>query len=674
MTQTFKFLHLSIGQALSGSVHSDWKLKQLNSEFLIYGRTIIFGQQNNANDQVEPPHIIPRYFNSQGGEPTAALDTTPDIGRSSHKAGPLPSSTPGPTPLRPHAAFLSTGHSEISAPPSLLPPTGTTLSVPPLPLSTVTTFTISSSIGSASVLEASPTSAALPMQNLQTKRHLPLPAAGIAGITIGGSFVLVCFFLLFRWLQPPRRRRIPIPSLPKLENDDLDQEATVQESPLFGPNERFSQRPGLSPAWSWVTFPQNKSATGENNKQAGESPGSSHEPIDSPHPPQPVIQSHRKSSSVYSSTGHFDTLRAPVNSPLIGAGLSSLQQVQGAITRATHRMSTMSLTYGSKLKDTTLTGDDHEVTKRRSKSLRKSRSISVHENHCGMSRASTGLAYDGADVASPVLTMEFMPMDSPSLGNGNGITKVESRTRIQTPYYTTSSYPRISSAIPTTYGVATRVKVGDGASIRGVTSGLKSESQRARETRALTRALGFASPTIGDSIPSPQPTLYPDDSLSVVESKRLLKQRVQKKRGSTFLGDDSQFHQVSDVRRQHLVATPTRSVVAVASGSLVSAEDIKAMASGNSASGPGLAVNLAESVAVNNRSMEIKFIVASSKNEGRTDDKPPRVPSPPPLPSLAQMALEHNNAEAYADYRSPTYSIYNLYEADRKSTLYGGRR
>ena len=34
-----------------------------------------------------------------------------------------------------------------------------------------------------------------------------------------------------------------------------------------------------------------------------------------------------------------------------------------------------------------------------------------------------------------------------------------------------------------------------------------------------------------------------------------------------------------------------------------------------------------------------------------TDDKPPRVPSPPVLPSLAQMA----------DYRSPTYSLYGLY-------------
>jgi hypothetical protein len=51
----------------------------------------------------------------------------------------------------------------------------------------------------------------------------------------------------------------------------------------------------------------------------------------------------------------------------------------------------------------------------------------------------------------------------------------------------------------------------------------------------------------------------------------------------------------------------------------------------------------------------------------RVEDKPPRVPSPPLLPSLAQMGLAHTNPEAYTDYHSPTYSIYGLYNGDRKS-------
>ena len=56
---------------------------------------------------------------------------------------------------------------------------------------------------------------------------------------------------------------------------------------------------------------------------------------------------------------------------------------------------------------------------------------------------------------------------------------------------------------------------------------------------------------------------------------------------------------------------------------------------------------------------------------GGIGERPPRVPSPPMLPSLAQMGLEHSNPDAFADYRSPTYSIYNLYgEGDRKSRLF----
>jgi hypothetical protein len=53
---------------------------------------------------------------------------------------------------------------------------------------------------------------------------------------------------------------------------------------------------------------------------------------------------------------------------------------------------------------------------------------------------------------------------------------------------------------------------------------------------------------------------------------------------------------------------------------------------------------------------------------GRTNGGgPPRVPSPPTLPSLAQMAMQNSNP----DYHSPTYSIYGMY-SDRKSGVGGG--
>jgi hypothetical protein len=510
--------------------------------------------------------------------------------------------------------------------------------------------------------------------------RLPIPA--IAAITAGGLFALVGSIVLFFWLRTPRRRRLPIPSLPKLENGDIDEkDSTPQESPLFGPRERLSesqQHPGLNPQWSWVTYPQDKQAAGEGTKLSGDNDAAlnSGRSTTGLRPPEPALSSRRRSSSIYPASGYFQSLSAPVGSPPLNVGHPSLQQVQAAITRATSRMSAMSLTctsnfpIGKEDSGTSYTADGHDVMKRRSRTLRKSRSNSIYEDRRRSSRLPAGLAYDGADVTSPIPAMEFMPLESPGLEDGYDLTKAR-RTRIQTPYYTPGSYPRISSAIPTTYGVATRVKLGDGTSIRGLVSPkLKSESLRAKETQALTRALGLASPAAGDYIPSPQPTLCPDDSLSVVESRRLLKQR--NKRASTYLGDDKQFNQVSDGRRQP-VATPTRSVVAVASGSLISAEDIKALGSGNSNPGAGLAVSLTGPTLVNSKSMGTKSTLASSRI-GRADDRPPRVPSPPPLPSLAQMALEQHNPDAYGNYRSPTYSIYNLYDDKRRSTIYGGKR
>ena len=63
--------------------------------------------------------------------------------------------------------------------------------------------------------------------------------------------------------------------------------------------------------------------------------------------------------------------------------------------------------------------------------------------------------------------------------------------------------------------------------------------------------------------------------------------------------------------------------------------------------------------------------VGGGAHAHRMDDRPPRVPSPPPIPSLAQMAMAHTNPQGYEDYRSPTYSIYGLYEAERKSRVQG---
>jgi hypothetical protein len=54
------------------------------------------------------------------------------------------------------------------------------------------------------------------------------------------------------------------------------------------------------------------------------------------------------------------------------------------------------------------------------------------------------------------------------------------------------------------------------------------------------------------------------------------------------------------------------------------------------------------------------------KGAQQRTDRAPRVPSPSPLPSLAQMAWERSDP----DYRSPTYSIYGFMR-QRKSVTAG---
>jgi hypothetical protein len=146
----------------------------------------------------------------------------------------------------------------------------------------------------------------------------------------------------------------------------------------------------------------------------------------------------------------------------------------------------------------------------------------------------------------------------------------------------------------------------------------RTDSRKARDTKALTSALGIASPTM-ETIPlSPAQTLYPDDSLSVVDVKRLPSQKHQQK--------------------------PTASVAMSTVDTSTALGSLMLMGFGTT-----------------DRSL-------SSLATVPLHDKPPRVPSPPPMLSLAQMGLENANPEAFVDYRSPTYSIFGLYgDSTRRS-------
>ncbi|KAI0688627.1 hypothetical protein BC835DRAFT_1419005 [Cytidiella melzeri] len=148
---------------------------------------------------------------------------------------------------------------------------------------------------------------------------------------------------------------------------------------------------------------------------------------------------------------------------------------------------------------------------------------------------------------------------------------------------------------------------------------VKSEDHRERDTKALASALGLASPT-----PASPQTIYPDDSITLAGDRRRSR--------SQFIMSPTLD---ASARLGKLMLGDTQSMVSIA--------DAGSAPQANSSS-------RARAVA-----------------RKRVEEKPPRVPSPPPLPSLAQMALAHSNPQDFEDYRSPTYSIYGLYEADRKS-------
>ncbi|KAL5511112.1 hypothetical protein ACEPAH_4327 [Sanghuangporus vaninii] len=153
---------------------------------------------------------------------------------------------------------------------------------------------------------------------------------------------------------------------------------------------------------------------------------------------------------------------------------------------------------------------------------------------------------------------------------------------------------------------------------------VKSQERRDRDTKALTSALGLGSPPPPSSCFSPV-SIYPDDSLSVAYRRDYTRP-------------------LSEAPPSEL---PSPSATHAALGDLMlqdfpSAATFNSLRSGDPFAGEP---------------------VGKKSTKSRINDRPPRVPSPPPLPSLSQMALEN----ADPDYHSPTYSIYGLYEAQRKS-------
>jgi hypothetical protein len=462
-----------------------------------------------------------------------------------------------------------------------------------------------------------------------------IPTAAISLIAVAGAFLLVgCFVIIKISTRPPRRPHL-VPSRPILDDPfpEDDEFETKLDSPLFGGKERLSERPGNSGLWNWTQYSTPATTTAVTPSTSGDN---STAQVSRSGTQGKMSYAGRNEKNPYPFTEPslgVPNTQTPANSPYP----APMQQVHSAFTRAASRLSMASASIypGSPSSNpnyglvTAFTADGYPVMERvNPRVLQRSRSSTVGERNSRdrlqsrATRYSYG-AYDGAEVMSPQLTVCSPTIPVAPVTPG--------RTRIKSSYF---AHPR-TSAMPPTQSTKAHVREDNRS---------EDHNSESRDNQGLASALGFGSPaTVYPS--SPQPSLYPDDSLSVVEAKRPSK-RVHKKpapnRASRVFGGDE--HRLP-------AASPTVGPTA-ALGSLMLMDF-----------GGESAVHL-------DLTSTSSMTLGPKRTVSRSDDKPPRVPSPPPLPSLTQMGLQHANPEAYAEYRSPTYSIYGLYEtADRKSRV-----
>ncbi|KAF8921195.1 hypothetical protein CPB85DRAFT_1269791 [Mucidula mucida] len=459
------------------------------------------------------------------------------------------------------------------------------------------------------------------------------PVVAIALLAVGSALVLIGVFIAIKACLRPTRRVRPKPSLPILDDGYRDRNFEVKEkdSPLFGGKERFSSQTGG--LWAWANQPPSQSFV--EPMQPAAHTKNTHPDDTIPQYNFPSSQSTWQPIPSYDSQSHLLSSH-PVSSQSVPVLPVSHQppRNQNALARTVSRFSVASLSLyptspisaqdiGVAISSKAFTADGHPILKKAA--LRRSKSEDDKME----------LAYDGASVTSPKI------VQSPVVPATSG------RTRIKSSYYTPGSYPRIST-IPSS--TSSKIRADAPYDVYPFPPMPKSDSRREHD-KSLTSALELTSPSLDKHRipPSPQPTLYPDDSMSVVAAKRASKRITARKSKST----DESGH-----------VLPAASLdTGTALGSLMLNMDFGA----TNRSLATLAGKLGENISTYGEPLGSSATLAVNQSKGKALDRPPRVPSPPPLPSLTQMGLEHSDPVGFADYRSPTYSICGLYEDERKS-------
>ena len=465
----------------------------------------------------------------------------------------------------------------------------------------------------------------------------PVSLAIIVLLAVGAGLLLLGICIIIKMCTHPTRRPRPTPSLPVLKDlDPDDQFYESKDSPIFGGKERLSPLHGANgPMWTWVQYPQ---PTSKNSQLSNQDRNILQETTTN----DPDLGSSCQTQPTTQNTNTQNLTRQSFHPPNI-------------LTNASNRLSVTSMSLYSPqgnlglaiggARESGFIADGYDMKRSKSLNKRKSQNGLEDKKNRDSSDSSIHLAYD-AEVLSPVPTEYVQVRETPIITS-------ERRARVKSSYFAAGTYPRVSTLPSGSYSIATATKVNVGhrnSFGKDKIALQKSNSKRERDSQALTQALGLMSPKT-EYMPSPPPTLYPDDSMSVAE-------RPKKRNPSD--------------RKPVEIIPPSLPVSAAIESGIPGSGTLKKMEFRLSQMSLSvLALDGNENEKGRMRIPEAGEGFGSRRNIPplRTTDKAPRVPSPPPLPSLTQMGLAHNNPESYANYRSPTYSIYGFYENDRMSSF-----
>ena len=489
--------------------------------------------------------------------------------------------------------------------------------LPPL-AAAATSLALTTTMVSASSTFASSTATSVSGHSVQAHagpKHLP--AVIVVLLTIGAAFLLAGILIVCKMCRRPRKH-IPTPSLPILQDPFQDEkQPDPEEESLFGGKERTSARPGSDAMiLPWTQYPHTSVA---------KPPPALDRQVSPPKRTSRDMASQGRflSSSPATTTNH-DLARTPNR-----LSVMSMSVYPGS------PMSISGHGVGVAITGSPLTADGLPVlqrsnskppTRRMSKSGKNTRhSMLVNDKLYHAHGTDDSDLYSGADLLPP------LPKSTATSSAGRARVKApyvpESLLRASNTHSGTSVKPASSLMDePNPFEDSQYV-------LPPILPLTKSQDRRERDTKALTNALGLASPN--PVPPSPQTTVYPDDSITLAGDRRRSRSYGHGRAPSTVMSPTTE----ATARLGKLMLADFQSMV-----SLPSTKSIVAAAA---------------PPATSMRKQPV--------TRKRVEELPPRVPSPPPLPSLAQMALAHTNPQDFEDYRSPTYSIYGLYEADRKS-------